>query len=284
MDRVREQLVARGLGKSTVRQYLAVIDAAERYCVEQGTDLRRASPLVVAGFADSHPLSWSSRKQVRTALGHYWAITKRKDPPLRAIRVPPKPDMVCRALDEGDARVLAKAARARGDLAGLAVLLTLYLALRRAEVAGLRWSNFDAGGWMRIMGKGDRQGDLPVHPHVVGAMAAAERVGPWVFPGRTGVRDHVAPATIWHWHRLVAAEAGVGLVPPHRGRHTCLATANDTTGDLRSTQSFARHTRPETTAGYTRTTTRKLLAVMRALDYDAAARVAGDGELGEQGG
>lgn len=265
--RLREQLVARGLSRNTVRQYLAVIDDAERFCEQRGTDLRLASAVVVADFADSRPLSWSSRKLVRSALSHYWAATRRKSPPLGAIRVPPKPDMVCLALEEDDARILAKAARARGDLAGLAVLLTIYLGLRRAEIAGLRWSNFDGAGWIRIIGKRDREGRLPVHPHVLAALAATERAGPWIFPGRPGVRDHVAPATIWHWHRAVAIEAGVGAVPPHRGRHTCLATANDRTGDLRAVQDFARHTRPETTAGYTRTTKRRLTAVMEALDY-----------------
>lgn len=265
---LHDQLLARGLGRSTIRQYLIVISDAEAFCAGHGTELRRAPAGVVAAFADSRPLSWSSRKQVRSALKHYWALTKRKDPPLLAIRVPRKPDMVCRALDEGDARILAKAARARGDLAGLAVLLTLYTALRRSEIAGLRWSNFDGSGWLRIVGKGDREGRLPVHPFVLEAMAALPRRGPWVFPGRTGVRPHVAPATIWHWHRLVATAAGVGAVPPHRGRHTCLATANDATGDLRATQEFARHTRPETTAGYTRATTKRLTAVMEALDYE----------------
>lgn len=273
-DGAKNLLVARGLGPSTVRQYLGVIEAAERFCAENGTDLRHASATVIADFCASRPLSWSSRKQVRSAVGHYWAGTRRRNPPLAAIRVPPKPDMVCRALEEDDARILAKAARARGDLPGLAVLFTLYSGLRRSEIASLRWSNIDSSGWLRLIGKRDRAGDLPVNPIVLDALASVEREGPWIFPGRRGVRDHAAPATIWYWHRLVAMEAGVGAVPPHRGRHTCLATANDATGNLRAVQAFARHSRPETTAGYTRATTRHLKEVMASIDYDAVAAAA----------
>lgn len=174
--------------------------------------------------------------------------------------------MVCRALDPDDARILAKAGRTARGPAGLAVALALYLGLRREEMAALRWDAFRAG-WVTIVGKGDRSRTLPVHPVVTDLLAKHPRTDEtWVFPGRD--RPHVSPATIWEWIRNVAEAAGVGQVPPHQLRHTCLATANDSTGDLRSTQEWAGHSRPETTAGYTRTTAKRLTAVMEALDYE----------------
>ena len=61
-------------------------------------------------------------------------------------------------------------------------------------------------------------------------------------------------ATIWTWTSQVAEAAGLGHVQTHRLRHTSLTTALDNTKDLRSVMEFARHSRPQTTAGYTRTT------------------------------
>jgi hypothetical protein len=46
-----------------------------------------------------------------------------------------------------------------------------------------------------------------------------------------------------------------------------LTTALDNTGNLRSVMEFARHSRPQTTAGYTRTTKAQLVEVMEALEY-----------------
>jgi integrase len=50
-------------------------------------------------------------------------------------------------------------------------------------------------------------------------------------------------------------------------RHTALAEANDRSRDLRTVQEIARHSRPETTAGYTRTTSRRMAAVVAMIDY-----------------
>lgn len=262
---LRDSLIERGLAPRSVQIYLRTIQAAEEWCEAQGTDLARVGPSLVADYVATLPSSWSTRKGLRSALKHYWEIIDRDRPPLGAVRVPPKPAMVCMALDEEDARLLAKTARNRGDLKGLAVALGLYQALRREEIASLPWSAFDGAGWMTIQGKGERCRTIPVHPVMVDLLAECPRRGRYVFPGRFD--GPANPATIWEWIRAVADEAGVGLVRPHWLRHTCLATQNDNTGDLRSVQHFAGHSRPETTSGYTRATRRRLLAVTLSVDY-----------------
>jgi site-specific recombinase XerD len=200
-----EALVLRGLAPKTIRLYCRIIRDAAGWCEDRGEILANVTPGTIAAYSASRPRTHSSQQLIRAALKHYWEIKGRKNPPLRAIRVPPKPRMVCRALDDDEARTLAEAARARGDLPGLAVLLGLYQALRREEIATLRWDAFDGEGWM--------------------------------------------------------------TVTPHRLRHTSLATACDNTGDLRSVQAFARHSRPEITSGYTRATTARLMAVVNSIDY-----------------
>jgi len=264
-----EALTFRGLAPKTVKTYRLAIHDVGRWCEDQGTDLDTMSATSLAAFIATKPPSWSTRHRFHCSLQHYWEIVKRADPPLAVIRRPPKPRMVCRALDEDDSRILAKAARARGDRKGLAVCCGLYAALRREEIATLRWDAFSDDGhdeWLRVTGKREKTADIPVHPVLAELLACEPRTSEWVFPGRYPHRP-VCPATIWDWVRIVARDAGVPVIPPHILRHTSLAEANDATGDLRGVQEFARHSDPEMTSGYTRVSTRRLRAVVASLSY-----------------
>lgn len=267
MADVREHLLAAGLSPRTVNHYLGAIRRARDWFEAHGLDLSQATATDLASYVEGLPRTWATRNLVRAALTHLWRAEGRHDPPVRALRVPPKPPMTCRALEREDARLLAKTARNHGGREGLAVAVALYMGLRREEVARLRWDAL-SDGWVTIVGKGDRSRTLPVHPVVVDLLAGIDRGGgPYVFAGRGG--GHVNPATVWQWMRDLSVVAGLGQVPTHVARHTMLAEANDRTGDLRSTQHWAGHANPAVTSGYTRTTARRLTAVMEAIDYDA---------------
>lgn len=260
-----EALILRGLAPKTIRIYCRTIRDAAGWCEDRGETLANATTRTIAAYSASRPRTASSQQIIRAALAHYWEIKGRKDPPLRAIRVPPKPKMVCLALEADEARVLADAALARGDSPGLAVLLGLYQALRREEIATLPWDAFHDDGWMTVTGKGSVTATIPVNPIITEVLSRHPRSSQWLFPGTRGGACH--PATIWTWVRLVAEEAGLEGVTVHRLRHSALAQAQDATGDLRSVQTFARHSRPEITAGYTRTSSTRLKAVMSSIEY-----------------
>lgn len=259
------ELLGLGLAPRTIKQYQRTIWTADRWFNDHGWSLTRATPEQVAKYAATKPFTFASRNLIRSALTHYWAIARHPKPPVKSVRVPPKPAMVCRALDEDDARTLAAVARARGDLKGFAVLLGVYQGLRREEIATLTWEAFSDDGWLKVIGKGSKTRVIPLHPAVVEAAVAVRRPSEYVFPGRFG--GAVCPATIWAWVRAVADEAGLGEVAPHVLRHLALATQNDRTGDLRTVQQFAGHSNPSTTAGYTRASKRKLQEAVRAIDY-----------------
>lgn len=260
----RLHLLARGLAPATATLYMREIRRAEWWCEDRGYLLSRITPAQLVGYVETRPRSAASRQIVRASLKHYWEIKGRKNPPLSVIFTPPSPRMVCKALEEDDARILAKAARERKDLPGLAVMLGMYQALRRQEIATLRWDAFH-DGWLTVTGKGSITATIPTHGMILYELAWRPRRGPWVFPGRKS--GPVVPATIWSWIGQVAEEAGVGKVNPHALRHTSLAHMNDATGDLRATQDFARHQNPTVTAGYTRTTSRRLKAAVESLDF-----------------
>ncbi len=258
-------LLALGLSPKTARLYARNIISAERWCELHDLALQTISAELMVEYALTRPLTHSTRAILRASLRHYWEHVGREDPPLRAIRVPPAPRHVCRALEEDDARILAKAARDRGDRKGLAVILGLYQAMRREEIATMPWAWLRDTGAIRVMGKGSKERRIPLHPVAAEALTWVPRSGAYVFAGRYG--GPVTPATIWAWVREVSADAGVPQIAPHVLRHTSLATANDNTGDLRAVQAFAGHAKPETTAGYTRANVRRLAAVVASIDY-----------------
>lgn len=265
-----DDLLGLGLSPKTAYVYARVIGRVETELGRAGTDLACCTGAELARVVTDWPASRSSRAQVRSAVLRAWELMDR-DGPQRALRLPPKPKMRCRAIDPYAARRLEEAARARRDDPGLAVLAGLYAGLRRAEIAALRWDRLeldDTGrpAWMRVTGKGDVTADIPVHPVLAEALAAQARRTGWTFPARAGRSGHVHPTTVWTWVRQVGADAGVD-VRPHLLRHTMLATANDASGDLRAVQQIARHSRPETTAGYTRTTSARMRAVVEMIDY-----------------
>lgn len=259
--------MAAGLAPRTVSHYLGAIRRAEEWFGARGLDLSQATAIQTADYLESLPRTWATRNLTRASLRHYWEWSEHLAAPVRALRVPPKPRMVCRALDDDDARMLAKAARAHGGREGVAVALALYQGMRREEVATCRWECF-SDGWLTIMGKREKVRTIPVHNEVATLLDSHPRQGPYLFVGR-GARSHVTPATVWAWFREMADRAGLGKVPTHVGRHTNIALIVDKTGDLRSAQEWAGHESPGQTAGYSRATKRRLQAVVAAIDYDA---------------
>lgn len=263
-DWLRGELVHLGLAPRTVQLYIRTTVSVIAWFEARGWELSEATAEQVAAYIATRPPAWSTRNLLRACLRHYWRLVGHPRPPLAALRVPPKPAMTCKALEPDDARLLAKAARARGDRAGLATLFGLYEGLRREEIATLRWDGIE-DGWLTVTGKGTKRRTIPLHPIVAEALGEHVADGEWLFPGRFG--GYCNPATVWAWVQQVAEEAGLPPMRPHWLRHTALATANDATGDLRTVQALAGHSRPETTAGYTRATGRRLQEAVLAIDY-----------------
>lgn len=260
-----DHLIGLGLAARTVVYYVRCAQSADTWLRAQDSNLATATASLIGAYGSTLPDSHSAKGQVAAALAHYWDWTDRDRPPSRALRVPPQPLMVCRALEPEQASALR-------DMAldwwpeGAAVLLGLYLALRREEIAKAEWQRFDPPmDWYRVTGKGSKTALLPVHPILKQQLERWRRPAGFIFAGRFG--GPVASATIWEWVKMVALEAGIDYLTTHQLRHTSLATANDNLGDLRAVQTFARHVHTSQTAGYTRTTAKRLQDVVASLDY-----------------
>lgn len=267
-----EWLLAQGLDPSTVNIYRGKLNRAAMIAGERGWDLRHMTASDLGLLAECWPRTSSSLTLLKAALIHYWAMYG-VDNPAKAIRTPKRPPYKYLGVEPEQATLLARTADGWWPH-GSAVLLGLYLALRREEIASLRWECFDHDmEWVTIFGKGSKTRYLPVHDTLRKELAPYMAEG-YVFPGRH--RTYVHTATVRTWVGAVAAEARIGPHPkspnplsPHQLRHTCLATMNDETGDLRITQYFAGHSDPKITSRYTRATERRLIAAVGALKYAA---------------
>ncbi|HZT66130.1 MAG TPA: tyrosine-type recombinase/integrase [Acidimicrobiales bacterium] len=258
-------LRSRGLSLRSARVYEGHLSRLEAFLEPRGAVLSTVDVEHLSAYVEVLPRSHSGLTQLRASLRHYFDAIDRRDAPLWVIRPPHKPPARCKAIEPDEAARLERVARARGDEKGLAVLLGLYAALRRAEIAALRWENLDETS-IRVLGKGDRTRYVPIHPELAEVLAPFRQPAGPIFPGQRG-RVTVSPATVWDWVRQVAEEAGIPAFRTHQLRHTCLATANDATGDLRAVQELAGHAKPETTAGYTRVLRRRLAATVEAISY-----------------
>lgn len=260
-------LLSQGLAANTIKNYLSRLRVAERVAAELGIRLESASAQELAAISFRTAPSNAVRGQLRAVLKHWYLWQGRLTAPIGAVRVPPAPRMVCKALDADEARRLVEVATGWWP-EGTAVLFGMFLALRRTEIAIAEWDRFDDNlEWYRVFGKGDKTATLPVHPALKAELEDRRQPGGWVFPGRFGGPSN--PATIWSWTKEVGAAADLDHVRTHVLRHTALTTALDNTENLRAVMEFARHSRPQTTAGYTRTTKHQLLRVVEALAYSA---------------
>lgn len=259
-----EHLLGLGLSPKTAAEYGRELALALAWFAAHRVLLTAATPSLLVEYASTRPNTPSVRAHLRSALTHYWNWQEVPGWP-GAIRVPTPAPPDCKALEPDEIRDIVKVATGWWR-PGAAVLVGSYMALRNEEIATMRWDGFDrTGEWYTLVGKKNRQRTVPVHPAVADALDGHQNGSPYVFEGRYG--GPITHATIWNWVRLVADQAGVEAVWPHRLRHTALATANDNLGDLRAVQAFAGHVKIETTVRYTRTTQAKLRAVSNSLDY-----------------
>lgn len=259
-------LEGRGFADRSVREYVRILRRADRWLREhRGLPLEAATAADVRCWADTLPYTWSTRKQARTALRHWqrWlCVTDELD---AAVRVPAKPKMKHRALDDRDAAVLEVAAQEAGRR-GLAVLLGLYLGMRCSEIAAASWTGYDGTSWTWQRAKTGDIPVLPVHPRLRVALDRTQRHGPYLFPsGVNEHRPHVAPQTVWEWCRDIGTTVGVE-VSTHQLRHTCITRIVDTMG-IRVGQEWAGHRDPEVTAGYSRVPQRRLTEAMASLAW-----------------
>ena len=105
-----EYLLGRGLTEKTAIDYTREIRLASVWFDGQSIDMEVAVPSQLIAYAETRPNTPAVRAHLRSGLRYWWEWRGVRGWP-DAIRVPANKPMICKALDDVDARALVKAAR-----------------------------------------------------------------------------------------------------------------------------------------------------------------------------
>lgn len=168
-----------------------------------------------------------------------------------------EPRRLPRGLEPSEAQALLSSFRTLRDraLAGLMLLS----GLRSAEVLGLQVKDVDVPrGWLRVIGKGDKERRVPMDPDVAGLVQAyllgerPESVAPELFlvakgPNRGRPLTPAGLRTIFRYHR---ERAGVPAGHPHALRHTFGTALAEAGVDLAVLQALMGHEHVDSSVAY----------------------------------
>lgn len=195
-----------------------------------------------------------------------------KIPPVRVPKAPPR----------AQSREAVKACfeACRDDRERLIIELMCQMGLRRAEVAGARWENYDdAELILRVVGKGDKAREIPVPRRVARLMARQQyrkAYGP-IISSLSQPGHHLTPTRLGIVTTNIMVRAGVKQrawdgVTPHALRHTAASDVLDNCHDLRVVQALLGHEQLSSTAVYLRRAAiGQIREAMEGRDYDEAA-------------
>jgi site-specific recombinase XerD len=168
-----------------------------------------------------------------------------------------EPRRLPRALDRSELQALIGSFRTLRDraIAGL----MLFSGLRSAEVLGVHVRDVDIGrGWVRVIGKGDKERRVPLDPDVAGLIQSyllAERpetTSPALFVVAKGAHrgQPLTPAglrTVFRYHR---DKAGVPAGHPHALRHSFGTALAEAGIDLAVIQALMGHDHIDSATAY----------------------------------
>ena len=259
----------RGLSPRTVSAYRSDIIQFLVWADERALDALKAQR------GDLDDFLWSQRERgLKPAslfrkvesLKSYFAFEtlegRLPESPAQALRTPRIPARLPRHLTKEEAARLLAAPNAADyeDIRDRAMLELLYASgLRVSELVSLKPESVNLqDGWVRALGKGNKERMVPVHPRALAAvriyLAQRERrfknPACELFLGRPGAK--LSRVQFWRRLRGLGARAGIKQrLHPHLLRHTFATHLLQGGADLRSVQEMLGHADLATTQIYT---------------------------------
>jgi integrase len=270
IDQYTAYLLCQDKADNTVRAYRAL---AQRWCdfaLGHNTDPAHPDPATVRAWSQTITSTRSLAAQARAMMGH-WCLANHVEDVSAAVIVPrtqrkPKTGW----LEPDQAVKLAHTAQGMG-LPGLAVLVGMFTAARREEIASLAWENIDWNRKTILLVRRKNRDTHSVHLNSqLAALLVTRRVPGerWVFPGRYG--GHCSPATIGTWIDKVVTQAGMPEVTQRWLRRTTVTEIYRMTGDPVVAGDVAGHEKITTTMLYIKKDEHRIAAAVEALYRQAS--------------
>lgn len=245
------QLAARR-SERTVTERIRVI---AQFSVESPTGAFSALPMDIVKWLSKHS-EWSGS----TAATYYsylrawfnWLVLMdyRGDNPMVKLAAPKYPERVPRPVSDDDLiRLLTMRMHHRTRVM---IFLAALAGLRVSEVARVRGEDVDVKTpRLYVIGKGQKQAWLPLHPLLVDVALTMPRRGWWFPANNRRPGDHVHGKSVSDIIGNAMRRCGARGTP-HSLRHWTGTTLLDDGADLRTVQELLRHKQLNTTAIYTR--------------------------------
>jgi site-specific recombinase XerD len=259
------QLAARR-SERTVTERIRVI---AQFGTESDTGACAARPIDIIKWLSKHT-EWSGstaatyHSYLRAWFSWLCLMDYRADNPMVKLASPKYPERVPRPVSDNDlVRLLATRMHHRTRVM---ILLAALAGLRVSEIARVRGEDVDVKTpRLYVLGKGQKQAWLPLHPLLADAALTMPARG-WWFPGnsrRPGahLRGKSVSDIIGNAMRRAGARG-----TPHSLRHWTGSTLLDDGADLRTIQEILRHKQLNTTALYTKVPDERRHAAVNRLD------------------
>lgn len=259
----------RGLAETTIRNRESILRYLEHTA---GRPLLDLSIYELRIYLGRKGIEDSSRRTIRAAMTAFYGFVYeegfRLDNPtdrLAPVRVPkgkPRPftlEQVIRMLECGAYR------RTRAM-----ILLGFYQGFRVSQIAAVHGRDIDlASNSIRTLGKGGKEGILPLHP-LIAELALTMPADGWWFPARGGRTGHVQPASVTELITEAKIRAGIldPKLTPHSLRHSFGTELVEAGIDTRVVQELMMHEDLSSTQIYTGVSRRRMdagIAVLPAL-------------------
>ena len=222
-----------------------------------------------------HVVAWLANQKSAWTRATYWSSAHmwfdfltvhgvRDDDPMRRVPKPRQPRGVPRPVSE---RVVRKVlSDPPGHRAYSYTVLATYAGLRVHEIAKIRGEdvNWDTG-WFFVLGKGNQEAWVPMHPLVKTLAQGMADVGFW-FPGRH--HGHVSPDTVSRVIRNAFKAVGSSATP-HQCRHLFGSAVLRSCGNARVAQQLLRHESLSSTQIYTKVSGAEMEEAVNGLGWTA---------------
>lgn len=240
----------RGLSQRTIEERAAAVAKYAQATGEPPLGFTRAGMEKWIGRPGLKPGSkWTYSQHLRA--WHVWLLKEklRPDDPMIDMDRPRKPKSTPRPVENYELTALLERVRHVEGPARMMVLLAAYAGLRVHEIAKIHGRDYDPEtGTLVVLGKGEKEVLLDMHPAIRAEAAKYPRLG-WWFRGRTD--GHVERHYVSKMIREVMRSAGVASTP-HALRHWYATALVENGEDIRMVQELMRHESLTSTQIYTK--------------------------------